>query len=131
MTYATYQYYTDEYFGTALTEQEFPKYAKRASAEMDHVTFGRLSELPDEQITDRIMDCMCDVAERLYTFATTAEGGSIASENNDGYSVSYRDIGNINVQKEEIYATIRTYLANTGLMYRGVGGSEEDDMCDS
>ena len=126
MTYATYDYYTNDYFGTALTEQEFPKYARRASAEMDHVTFGRLSKLSTDEITDAIRDCMCDVAERMHHFET-ATGSDIASENNDGYSISYRDTGNTDAQKHELYATIRTYLAVTGLMYRGIS---KDDLCD-
>lgn len=126
MTYATYDYYTNDYFGTALTEKEFPKYARRASAEMDHVTFGRLSKLSEEEITDSIRDCMCDVAERMHHFETS-KGSDLASENNDGYSVSYRDTGNTDTQKHEIHATIRTYLAVTGLMYRGIS---KDDLCD-
>lgn len=126
MTYATYDYYTNDYFGTTLTEQEFPKYARRASAEMDHVTFGRLSKLSADEITDAIRDCMCDVAERMHHFET-ATGSDIASENNDGYSISYRDTGNTDTQKHEIHATIRTYLAVTGLMYRGIS---KDDLCD-
>lgn len=120
MSYATYEYYTAAYGGTALTEQEFPKYAKRASAEIDHVTFGRLSKLSDGEIPAAVRDAMCDVAEQLHHFDTTAEGGSITSESNDGYSVSYRDTGGNAAQQREVRATIRTYLAVTGLMYRGV-----------
>ena len=127
MSYATYEYYTAEYGGTALTAQEFPNYAKRASAEIDHVTFGRLSKLPYEEIPEVVRDCMCDVAEQLHQFATTAEGGSIASESNDGYSISYRDTGGNAGQQREIRATIRSYLAVTGLMFRGV--SRSYDMC--
>lgn len=128
MIYATYEYYTNEYMGTALTEQEFQKYARRASAEMDHVTFGRLSELSGDAITDCVRDCMCDVAERMHHFSTST-GSNIASENNDGYSVSYRDTGDTDTQKHEIHATIRTYLAVTGLMYRGV--APKHDLCDA
>lgn len=127
MAYADYQYYTDEYLGTKLTEKDFPKYAKRASAEMNHVTFGRLEKLEESQITDAIKDCMCDVAERMLCFETSA-GAEIASENNDGYSVSYRDVSEIDKQKHEIYGTIRTYLAVTGLMYRG--WQRKNDLCD-
>lgn len=127
MIYATYEYYTDDYFGNAITEQEFPKYARRASAEIDHVTFGRLSKLSEDAISDVVRDCMCDVAERMHYFET-AKGSDLASENNDGYSVSYRDTGNTDTQKHEIHATIRTYLAVTGLMFRGIS---KDDLCDA
>lgn len=126
MIYATYEYYTKEYYGTALTEQEFPKYAKRASAEIDHVTFGRISNMTDDQIPDAVRDAMCDVAEKLHHYET-AEGSTVASESNDGYSISYRDTGTLDAQKHEIRATIRTYLAVTGLMFRGV--SRSYDMC--
>lgn len=119
MAYATYEYYTAEYGGSTLTEAEFRKYARRASAEIDHVTFDRLKNLSDDMIPDAVRDATCEVAEQLHHFATTANGGSIASENNDGYSVSYRDTGGTAGQQQEIWATIRTYLANTGLMYRG------------
>lgn len=127
MIYATYEYYTDQYYGTRLTEKEFPRYAKRASAEIDHVTFGRLSNMPDDTIPDAVRDAMCDVADHLHLYATTADGGVIASESNDGYSVSYRDTGSSAFQKREILATIRTYLAVTGLMFRGA--SQSYDMC--
>lgn len=126
MIYATYEYYTENYGGTALTESEFPKYAKRASAEIDHVTFGRISNMTEEEIPEAVRDAMCDVAERLHHYET-AEGSTVASENNDGYSISYRDTGTIDTQKHEIWSTIRTYLAVTGLMFRGV--SSRHDLC--
>ena len=126
MSYATYAYYTAEYGGSALAEEEFLRYAKRASAEIDHVTFGRLRALPETQIPDAVRDAACAVAEQLCRFDKTAEGGSIASEQNDGYSVSYRDTGGTAAQQREVRATIRTYLGNTGLMYRGV---TRRDLC--
>lgn len=128
MVYADYQYYTDEYCGTKLTENEFPKYAKRASAEIVHATFGRLEKLETSQITDAIKDCMCDVAEKMKYFETSA-GAEVASENNDGYSVSYRDTSGAAYQQHEILVTIRTYLAITGYMYRG--WHKKHDLCDT
>ena len=41
------------------------------------------------------------------------------SESNDGYSVSYADAGSYSAVSSEMYRTVRTYLANTGLLYRG------------
>lgn len=128
MAYADYQYYTEEYYGSKLSETEFPKYAKRASAEIDHVTFGRIQKLSESEITDAIRDCTCEVAEKLKYFETSA-GAEVASENNDGYSVSYRDTSNVDTQAHEIMASIRTYLGQTGLMYRG--WHRKHDLCDS
>ena len=125
MAYATFQYYTESYKGTALKEEDFPAYANRASALIDHVTFDRLKGLADDQILDAARDATCAVAETLYTSATTAEGGSIASISNDGYSVNYRDTGGSKELRREVVALIRTYLANTGLMYRGVASCKD------
>lgn len=36
--YATYTFYTDTYFGSALTEQEFARAATRASSFIDYYT---------------------------------------------------------------------------------------------
>lgn len=124
MSYATYDYYTQEYGGATLTAAEWPKYAKRASAEVDHVTFGRLQRMTEEQITDAVRDAVCEVAEKLHRFETM-KGRDLASENNDGYVVSFRSAGTQNMRLNEVRMTIRTYLANTGLMYRG--WSEEYD----
>lgn len=128
MVYATYDYYKDEYSGETLTEQEFKKYARKASAEIDHVTFGRLSDKSDNEIPDAVRDATCDIAEKMHDF-DTAEGKEIASETNDGISVSYRDTGNPIKHLGEIRTTLRTYLAATGLMYRGVARSY--DCCDT
>ena len=43
----------------------------------------------------------------------------VKSESNDGYSVSYADAGSYTFVRGEMYRTVRTYLANTGLLYRG------------
>lgn len=120
MTYATYAYYVGTYGGNSIPESEFPKYAKKASAEIDHVTFGRLKRKTDDEIPDEVRDAVCDVAERMHKISTIEEEGNYASENNDGYSVSYRDIGDSISQQRDIHTTIRTYLAVTGLMFRGV-----------
>lgn len=46
MAYTDYQFYTTKYFGDAVTEEEFPKYAERASERVDSITFDRLADGP-------------------------------------------------------------------------------------
>ncbi len=128
MVYATYDYYRNDYVGDTLTEQEFRKYARKASAEIDHVTFGRLSDTQDSEIPDAVRDATCDIAEKMHHY-DTADGREVASETNDGLSISYRDTGTQSQQLGEIRMTIRTYLAATGLMYRGV--DKDYDCCDT
>ena len=50
MAYTDYQFYTTKYFGDAVTEEEFSKYAERASERLDRITFGRLEDgLPEDK----------------------------------------------------------------------------------
>ena len=102
MVYATYDYYRNDYVGDTLTEQEFRN--------------------------DAVRDATCDIAEKMHHY-DTADGREVASETNDGLSISYRDTGTQSKQLGEIRMTIRTYLAATGLMYRGV--DKDYDCCDT
>lgn len=117
--YATYSYYKDKFFGTALEAQDYYRHAQRAAAEIDRVTFGRCKKMSDKELPDAVRDAECAVADLLYRF-DTAKGAEISSESNDGVSVSYRDMSDKRKQEQEIRQTLRTYLVNTGLMYRGV-----------
>ena len=119
MAYADYTYYTDEYLGTKISsESEFAMYARRASAFIDQATYGRLTDMRSADIPGEVSEATCALAEKMYDLANTSDG-KIASESNDGYSVSFRDTGGDQKQRKEFYATIRTYLDNTGLLYRG------------
>ena len=63
--YAEYSYYTDSYGGRALSEDEFPEYAERASDFLNYITRKRLVDnLPSDQ-TDlgHIKRACCAVAE--------------------------------------------------------------------
>ena len=125
--HADYAYYADEYAGDEIPEASFPKYAKKASAVIDRVTFGRPRVVTDEDILNAVRDAVCAVAECLYKFdatrATDEQGREIASENNDGYSVTFRNTGTADAQNAAdaaVMDVIQTYLADTGLLYRGI-----------
>lgn len=125
MIYADYEYYTGTFGGSAISAADFPRLARRASAEVDHVTFGRILKL--DEIPDAVKDAVCEVAEKLQEQENSEKNSAgIASENNDGYSVSYRDDGGEAGRAHERYLAIRSYLAVTGLMYRGIDDPEED-----
>lgn len=42
MSYCDYDYYTNEYYGNIITEDDFPRYVDRASDKLDKFIFGRL-----------------------------------------------------------------------------------------
>ncbi|MCB5569519.1 hypothetical protein LIP72_09150 [Mediterraneibacter faecis] len=68
MAYTDYQFYTTKYFGDAVTEEEFPKYAERASERVDSITFDRLADgLPEDvRANTKVQKAVCAVAEALH-----------------------------------------------------------------
>lgn len=115
-SYATYEYYKENYMGTTLSMEEFNRNAKWASALVDQMTFGRVAEL--ETIPDCVMDAICGAAESRASYLKKSEL-ELKSESNDGYSVSYADAGSETDFMSSVRKDIRIYLANTGLLYRG------------
>ena len=116
MLYADYAYYSGTYYGK-MTEADFNRTARRASAYLDRVTFGRITSTL--AATDAVKDACCAVADAFLTNETTE---AVASENNDGLSVTYRQ----DVENKRLKNAARLYLSDvddddgTPLLYRGV-----------
>lgn len=118
MMYADYGYYTGTFFGT-LPTAEYNKKATTASAHLDRATFGRIGAVTDTDILDRVKMACCEVVDVL---KLNEDGGGIASETNDGVSVSYRNgVSNAKTDDQRILAAIKLHLGGTNLLYRGVG----------
>lgn len=110
-----YLYYQD-IFGKnmIIPGTAFSLWTAKACAVLDYITDSRFSKL---EPTDKTLQCLCEVAELLYR---QSENGNIQSENNDGYSVTYREQNRF----VGIYETAGKYLAETGILYRGLDGSD-------
>ena len=116
--YADYIYYKESYLGK-MKEREYSRLARKASAYLDRVTFGRLERinLPAE-VKGKVKDACCAVAD---AYLLNEKGGGIASETNDGISVEYvAGISNTKTDDQRLNDAARLYLAGTGLLYRGV-----------
>ena len=61
---ADYSFYSGEYYGKLLSEEEFPEYATRADAYLDQMTTGRYAspDLP-EKILLAVKFAECAVSE--------------------------------------------------------------------
>lgn len=115
MAYATYEYYTDQYFGV-MPEGDFKRLSRQASAYLDQVTLGRLDAIVSEG--NAVKDACCAVADAYYL---NEHGGGIASETNDGISVDYvAGVSNTKTDGQRLYEAAALYLGRTGLLYRGV-----------
>lgn len=111
--YANYSFYEGEYFGSSISEENFPRLALRASKFLDYYTMNRAK---DYRKDDSVKLACCAVAEAYLAIEESEAKRGIASESVGSYSVSYRDDRESNKLLAE---AAMPYLAFTGLLYRG------------
>lgn len=105
----TITFYESRYSSAAkIPLGEFPLWELRAVSELNRITFGRFEKLTER--TDNVLMCICECAEALYA-QSMREG--IASESNDGYSVTYEG-----GEGSAVYTAAKRYLGGE-LLYRG------------
>lgn len=121
--YADYSFYSDQYrngMSAPIAEQDFPFYARQASAIIKQYTHNNIKE---NDIPEEVQYCCCELAEMINAAdsseATQKDG--ISSESVQGWSQSYesseaRKTALRGSQKECIYK----WLSETGLLYSGV-----------
>ena len=119
--YADYNFYVNEYQGRRLSMDEFQKYILPASAHVRRITFGRADLHKDVEEVKLATCSVCDTLDEINK--STINGQQIASENNDGYSVSYvNESGKSSAQifLQKVYAAAEIYLSTTDLLNFGV-----------
>lgn len=113
-----YDFYETEYNGVRDLA-EFNRLAPFASAYIGEITCGRVPDNPDdldnEDTAMRVKLAFCSVLD-LYGDQEPSNG--IASETNDGISVSY--VTDAGYRRQALYNAAAIYLGITGLLYRGV-----------
>lgn len=105
MPYADFNWYKEFYKGFQTGEEEFSSLALKASKYLDKITFGRIDDADEN-----VKLAMCAVVDSMHK---TERVSHIASESNDGYSISYKNTG------ESLYKTASMFLPPE-LLYRGV-----------
>lgn len=127
-----YKYYKGIYEGSSIPESSFKKNAIKASEKVNYYTQDRINK---DNITDKIRNTTCEIAELLFEQESLKEKlinydestKEIASETLGPRSVSYvnksSQQANLIKSKEElekdIYKICYQSLVHTGLMYRG------------
>jgi len=121
--YVDYGYYADQY-GGGITEKEFPSAERKAEAYIRKLTYirGNIFAIEDTAVKDAV----CAVADVYVSCEKKKEVGTVKSENNDGYSVSYAVEQSDGQTVEELirkkaYEAASTYLLPTGWLSRKVG----------
>ena len=113
MVYADYDYYLNEYSGNAVAEADFTRLSRQASAYLDSLTCGNIrGPWVDDS---RVKDACCAVAEVMQK---QEQGGEVASESNDGASVTY--VTGSATPEQRMYNIAVMHLSSTGLLYAGV-----------
>ena len=128
--YLTYAEYT-ELGGSAMAEMPFNILEFEARRQIDIRTFNRLKDSKD--IPQEVKLCEYALINSIKSYEETtnnvASNGNIASENTDGYSISYITADKVSdivkSKQDEIDNIIRTYLLGVicneeHLMYCGV-----------
>lgn len=114
MIYADYDFYIGAYGGKAVSAEDFPRLAAKASAYIDRLTFGRAAEYPDDE---RLKRCCCELCESL--LLTDGNGGMVKQSESVG-SWSYSLAGSEGASETVMArAACRTWLPAEWL-YRGV-----------
>lgn len=130
MVYADYTYYVSGYMGTAVSEENFPALAAKASAYVDYVTMGRARNAAGDA-ADAVKNAVCSICEvmqdgdKLNAISSDATR-PVSSETVGGWSRSYgtksvssNDLQLIENRKRE---AVVMYLAPYGLLKaRGYG----------
>lgn len=112
MRYAEFEFYTGVYRGSLVPSVRFDYYAGRASDFVEDMTFSRI---PQDAVPDAVKSAVCALAELEYKIDNNL---ILSSESVGGMSVSYA-VGTVepSILRKNI---LKTYLASTGLLYRGV-----------
>lgn len=113
MIYADYSFYTESFMGVAISENDFPRLALRASQFLDYYTQGRAA---NNAGLEAVKMACCAVAEAYQTVERTGAKAGISSESVGSYSVSYTTDQDA---KSALSNVACQYLAFTGLLYRG------------
>jgi hypothetical protein len=135
MVYADYSYYTNVYWGSSITETDWPRMATRASAFIDYATMGRAAKHAD---LDAVKLACCALADDYQTIdaaralanrslsATDGSGetGELQSQTVGSWSKTYRSGGSSAKEalsatesaQAALMATAQMYLAGTKLL---------------
>lgn len=115
MIYADFAYYQNTYGGRKIAEADSIRLLRQASAYLDMLT---LDKIADGWTEDERVKCACCAAAEIY--AQREQGGEVASETNHNVSKTYVTSGKS--ADRQLYDAAAMYLANTGLLCRGVKG---------
>lgn len=138
MGYVTHDYYKESYFGSSVESADFDKWESKAKIKLDYLTENRITEemLLDEKLASKIKMAECEIIDILYKIDKASnmngvnengEGKIIKSRSSGSESISYDTgndiyasaVGDVGATNYICLSSIKQYLFDTGLLYRG------------
>ena len=124
MIYANYSFY-EQYGSGAIDEADFERLAHQASRSMDYVTFDRLPELSEIEITDKIRLCCVELIDYFHAVSKfiIEDRGVIVSEAVATWRTTYKIPDNLspdNKQESIVNICQRWLVRPINYMYVGV-----------
>ena len=133
--YIDWTFYSTEYLGDTISEEDFPRLAMRASTVIDRITFNRVAAIitadAETAVILKIQKATCAVAEEMQEQLQSTGGQAIASERVGNHSVSYvqtKDMQTTPAKKLSIAAAL--YLGSTYLLFPGFYSGEYGSVVD-
>ncbi|AST93009.1 hypothetical protein BC6307_17945 [Sutcliffiella cohnii] len=128
MAYIDYTYYTNDYKGTTIDEDEFARLAERASEVIDQITGYKLKKSTSfEKFHSFVQEQVKKATAAQVEFYILSGGTDIAITGDDitGVAVGKFSYGGGNrssgKEREPIADNLLDYLRPTGLLYSGIG----------
>lgn len=120
LNYADYAFYIEVYKGK-LNQEEFDRNIIKACAYVRRITFGRADQYADLEEVKCAACAVCEIYAEDAKKRSAHNGMNIASESNDGYSVSFAQeqlTGETaeSLLKRKAYEAAETFLMPTGLL---------------
>jgi hypothetical protein len=121
MLYIDYAYYTDDFKGVLVTQEEFDRLVRRASDKIDSLTSYVLHRVDFTQLAQLIQENVKKATAAQVEYLISL-GGELAVHGDAPSSVS---ISNFSYSTESegsqtVSPVVIEYLKPTGLLYRGV-----------
>ena len=104
--------------GGTLSQEDFKRLSWKAWAYLDALTMGRVNKALPASAAEKANRCCCALVDE---YAAQEKGGEVISASNDGYTESYAASGKTPDQR--LYSIATTFLATTGMLYSGIGGT--------
>lgn len=110
MSYTTFDFYKNTYFGNSITEENFPRVSERASEYIDYLTFNRINDEILQEYSIKIQKSCCAIAEFLNDIDIY---NASTSNNSNSRQISSKTVGSISVTYSSKVSYIESYISDT------------------